>query len=267
MRASGTGPDGGAAHPVDDGQGLRRRHGAELLQAPHEALERHGVGPAHRDHGVGGGEAGEGRLVAAGRGRVVAELLVVLEAEAAVDDDERHEGAAELEHPLERRRPHLGPPLGLGQAGQHPQSGQHLRGRGRRGPAGRACPARPHGRPPRCREPRRAGRGSGRRSRRRCRRRRGAPRRRGRRPRRRASSPRWCDRAHPSGPRRRRSGPRSGGVAAARSAASSSSPCAAPIDARRPALSPRPRRRAEPHRGRQPSTRRGRRSSTAPVTC
>ena len=144
-----------------------------------------------------------------GADRVVAQLLVVLEAEAAVDDHDADQRPAQLEHPLERRRAHLGPSLGLGQTGQHAQPRDDLGGDAREHRAGRAAPGRPRGRPRRSRAPRRAARATARRSPRRCRRRRAAPRRRGRRPRPRASVATVVRPGAPVGPHTATTGARS----------------------------------------------------------
>ena len=109
------------------------------------------VGAADDDDVVGRGEGGQRRRVAARGQGVVAELLVVLEAEAAVDDDELHERRGSASRTRSSAgRPHLGPALGLGHAGEHPQAGDDLGGQARRGRAGPGCPGRRRGRRRRC---------------------------------------------------------------------------------------------------------------------
>ena len=75
---------------------------------------------------VGGLQGDEGRGVSAGRGRVVAELLVVLEREPDVDDDVVDDPTGQPQDVLDGARPQLGPPLGARQAGEHPQPGDDL---------------------------------------------------------------------------------------------------------------------------------------------
>ena len=97
----------------------------QLTHGAHEPLQTHRVGASDDDRHVGRAEARQRGLVAAGRDRVVRELLVLLEREAGVDDDPVGQRPSALQHRRQRRRPHLGPAVGTQQAGEHPQPGQH----------------------------------------------------------------------------------------------------------------------------------------------
>ena len=132
------------AHLVDDDGGRRGGDDGEVLHAAHEALETDRVGGPDDDEVVGGLEGGQGRGVAAGRGGVVAELLVVLEREPDVDDDVVDDAAGQPQHVLDRGRPQLGPPVGAGESGEHPQAREDLgREPGQAGDVERALLGRP----------------------------------------------------------------------------------------------------------------------------
>ena len=118
------GADGSRANPVHDDGGPRRRDGAELLEPAHQALQPHRVTRADDHDLVGQGEGAERGGVATGRHGVVAELLVVLEAEPTVDDDHLAERTAEGEDALEGGGPDLRPALGLGDAREDSQAGR-----------------------------------------------------------------------------------------------------------------------------------------------
>ena len=74
--------------------------------------------------------------------RVVAERLVLLEAEAAVDHRPLGEPARDGPHRVERRRRQLRPPVRPRDARQHPQVRRDRRGEPRERHRGRGCPAR-----------------------------------------------------------------------------------------------------------------------------
>ena len=103
MRDSGRDPTAPLRTRLTTGTGSPDGHRAELLQTPDETLERHRVGAADGHDDVGGREGGQRRLVASRRHGVVAQLLVVLEAEAAVDDDDLHERAGSARAPARAR--------------------------------------------------------------------------------------------------------------------------------------------------------------------
>ena len=103
----------------------------DLLHGAHQPLEPHGVGRAHDDELVGRLERREGGGVAAGRDGVVAELLVVLDGEADVDDDVLGDPAGQAQDVLDRSGPQLGPAVGAREAGEDPHPRQHLGGQAR----------------------------------------------------------------------------------------------------------------------------------------
>ena len=105
MDRSGRGPATLARTLLTTTVGRRRGDDGEVLHAAHEALEPDRVGGADDDEVVGGLEGGQGRGVAAGRGGVVAELLVVLEREPDVDDDVVDDPAGQAQHVLDGARP------------------------------------------------------------------------------------------------------------------------------------------------------------------
>ena len=196
------------ADPVDQHHARRAEPElGELGQPADQPLDAHRVARADHHDDVGRLERAEGGRVAPRRPGVVAEHLVLLQAEAAVDDRPLREPARDRPHGVERRRRQLGPTVGARDPGQHPQVGRDRRASAARGSSRRACPAPPRGRRPRARAPRRAARAPARRSRRRCRRRPAGSGDRPRRAPRRGSPRRSCGPARPWVPRRRRRGP------------------------------------------------------------
>ena len=101
---------------------LGRRPVREVLDGADEPLQPDGFARADDEEMVRLLERGEGRRVAPGRGGVVAQLLVVLEPEAAVDDDVVDQRTGQGEDVLDDGASHLGPPVGGRYAGEHPQA-------------------------------------------------------------------------------------------------------------------------------------------------
>ena len=120
--------DGGGPHPVDDDSRLRGRGRRERLHGTDQSLEPDRVPRSHDEELVGGREGRECGGIASRRGRVVRELLVVLDAEAQVEDDDRSQPTSQGEDLLDRGLAHLGPPGGTPDAGDHPQPGRDLWG-------------------------------------------------------------------------------------------------------------------------------------------
>ncbi|OPZ48695.1 MAG: hypothetical protein BWY91_03164 [bacterium ADurb.BinA028] len=119
-------PDRSGPDAVDDNDGLGGSDRAELLQPPDEPLQGHRIAASDDDSGISQLQRRERRLIAARRLRVVAEFLVVLQAEADVHDDIVDERAAYLKDPLQRGPADLGPAFGLGYPGEDPQTGTDL---------------------------------------------------------------------------------------------------------------------------------------------
>ena len=94
-------------------------------------MQPDGVTRTDDEEVVGDRERGEGRRVATRRSRVVGELLVLLDAEAEVEDDERGEPPRQLEDLLDRRGTQLGPSLRADDAGDDPQPRGDLGGEAR----------------------------------------------------------------------------------------------------------------------------------------
>ena len=104
MARSGRGPATEARTLLTTTVGRGRGQHGDLLHRPDEPLQPHRVGRPDDDEVVGLLERRQRRGVAArGRG-VVAELLVVLEGEADVDDDVVDDPAGQPQHVLDAPR-------------------------------------------------------------------------------------------------------------------------------------------------------------------
>ncbi len=93
---------------------------AQVVEAPHAAWpgRRHRAPPTAIDD-VGCGQCAEGGAVAARCGSVVEQLFVLLQAEAAVDDDPAASERDTSQTRVQRPGPELRPAIGPGETGQH----------------------------------------------------------------------------------------------------------------------------------------------------
>ena len=110
MRDSGRGPT------ADDRTLLTTTVGEGPAIVPSSCSPR-----TSRCNPVSNSKRGERGGITPGRKRVVAQLLVVLEVEAAVDDGEPGESPGHGEHVLQCGGAQLRPPLGFGEAREDPQ--------------------------------------------------------------------------------------------------------------------------------------------------